>query len=441
MSMPAPQWSSRFAFLMASIGSAVGLGNLWRFPFHTGQNGGSAFVLIYLAAVALVAYPILMSEFAVGRHRGRSAVGSVRQLALDAGRSGRWSMVAYICLFGAFTVLTTYSVVAGQVLAYALMSFTGEFVGTASAAIASAPSLYGGATSAVMWHTLFMVLSVGVVSAGLRSGIERVVTVLMPLFFVMLALLCVYSLVNGAAAETIAYLFDPDFSAITPAVVLAALGQAFFSIGVGGGLMITYGSFLSREENIGNNAAIIVGSDTLVAVVAGLMIFPIVFAFGLDPALGAGLIFETIPVVFADMPGGAFIGGLFFFLAFIAALTTSIAILIALATVGEEQLGMSRTMSACLFGTAAWIIGTISVSVTSLAGWLDFLSGSLFVPLGGLLIAVFVGWVAPLGAMREELHNTGQGLFVFWRYAIRYLAPVAVVLILILGLDARFNLF
>ncbi len=441
MSAPATQWSSRFVFLMASIGSAVGLGNLWRFPFYTGQNGGSAFVLIYLAAVALVAYPILMSEFAVGRHRGRSAIGSVRQMALDAGRPARWSIVAYICLFGAFTVLTTYSVIAGQVLAFALMSFAGEFVGTASSTVASSPSLYDGATSAVLWHTLFMLISIGVVSAGLRAGIERVVTVLMPLFFVMLAMLCVYSLVNGAAAEAFTYLFEPDFSAITPGVFLAALGQAFFSLGVGGGLMITYGSFLSREENIGKNAAIIAGSDTLVAVVAGLMIFPIVFAFGLDPASGAGLIFEAIPVVFADMPGGAFIGGLFFFLAFIAALTTSIAILVALATVGEEQMGLSRTVSACLFGAAAWIIGTASVSVDGLAGWLDFLSGSLFVPLGGLLIAVFVGWVAPLSAIREELHNTGQGLFAFWRYAMRFLAPLAVVLILILGFDEKFDLF
>ncbi len=442
MSTPTPQWSSRFVFLMASIGSAVGLGNLWRFPFYTGQNGGSAFVLIYLAAVLLVAYPILMSEFAIGRHAGRSAVGSVRGLATSAGRSPRWSIVAYICLFGAFTVLTTYSVVAGQVLAYAVMSFAGEFVGAAANATNQPePSLYSGAAPAIAWHTFFILLTIGVVSAGLRGGIERVVTVLMPMFFLMLAALCVYSLVNGAAAEALTYLFSPDFSAITPGVFLAALGQAFFSLGVGGGLMITYGSFLSREENIGSNAAIIAGSDTLVAVVAGLMIFPIVFAVGLDPAAGAGLIFEAIPVVFADMPGGAFIGGLFFFLAFIAALTTSIAILVALTTVGEEQLGLSRTPAACLFGSAAWLIGALAVGVSGLADWLDFLSGSLFVPLGGLLVAVFVGWVAPLAAMRDELRNTRRAVFLFWRNAMRYLAPVAVVFILALGFDARFDLF
>ena len=435
MSAQPVQWSSRAVFLMASIGSAVGLGNLWRFPFHTGQNGGSAFVLIYLAAVALVAYPILMSEFAVGRHRGLSAVGSVRQLAVDAGRSSRWSIIAYVCLFGAFTVLTTYSVVAGQV-----MSFAGEFAGGASAAAAS-PSLYATGTSAVLWHSLFMLVTVGVVSAGLRGGVERVVSLLMPVFFVMLAALCVYSLVNGAAAEALAYLFKPDFSAITPGVVMAALGQAFFSLGVGGGLMITYGSFLAREENIGSNAAIIAGSDTLVAVVAGLMIFPVVFAFGLDPASGAGLIFEAIPVVFADMPGGAFIGGLFFFLAFIAALTTSIAILVALVTVGEEQLGLGRTTSALLFGSLAWVIGAFAVGFAGLTEWLDFLSGSVFVPLGGLLVAVFVGWVAPLSAMRQELHNAGQRLFQLWHVAMRYVAPVAVVSILLLGLDARFDFF
>ena len=439
MSVPTTQWSSRFVFLMACIGSAVGLGNLWRFPFYTGQNGGSAFVLIYLLAVAVVAYPILMSELAVGRHRGRSAVGSVRQLAVDAGRSRRWSTVAYICLFGAFTVLTTYSVVAGQVMAYAVMSFTGEFIGQAGGTVSAAPSMYDGQLPAAAWHTLFMAVSIWVVSSGLRGGIERVVTVLMPMFFLMLAALCVYSLINGAAQEAIIYLFRPDFSVLTPAVVLAALSQAFFSIGVGGGLMITYGSFLSKDVNIGNNAAIIAGSDTLVAVVAGLMIFPIVFAFGLDPASGDQLIFEAIPMVFADMPGGAFIGGLFFLLAFIAALTTSIAILVALTTVGEEQLGLGKLSSACLFGGIAWAIGTLTVMVSSLTDWLQFVSGSFFVPLGGLLIAVFAGWVAPAGAMREELHNTGQTLFYCWRWAIRFLAPVAVVLILLLGLDARFD--
>ena len=338
MSVAAPQWASRFAFLMAAIGSAVGLGNLWRFPFQAGQNGGSAFVFIYLVCVIIIAYPILVAELAIGRHKGLSAVGSTRQLALDIGKSRNWAVVGWIGVIAAFTILTWYSIIAGQVLAYSVMSVSGEFAQHASNDAAQTLSLYAGPTHALLWHTLFMVVTILIVSAGLHGGIERVVTVLMPIFFVMLAGLCVYALTTGAAKNAINYLFAPDFSALTPTIVLAALGQAFFSIGVGAAIMITYGSFLPKEEHIGGSAAIIASSDTMVAIVAGLMIFPIVFAHGLDPAAGSGLIFGALPAVFAGMPAGSIIGGLFFFLAFIAALTTSIAILITVSAVVVEEM-------------------------------------------------------------------------------------------------------
>jgi NSS family neurotransmitter:Na+ symporter len=439
MASATPQWTSRYAFLMAAIGSAVGLGNLWRFPFHTGQNGGAAFVIVYLFCVAFIAYPILMGEFSVGRHKGLSAVGSVRQLALDSGKSRHWSIVGWVGLLGAFAILTTYSIIAGQVIAYSVMSFAGEFAGTAVTDATQIAPLYAGAGYALFWHTLFMAATVLIVSRGLHGGIERVVTIAMPMFFVMLLGLCVYALVTGAAAKALDYLFRPDFSAITPAVVLAAMGQAFFSVGIGGALMVTYGSFLSKDENIGNSAAIIAGSDTLVAVVAGLMIFPIVFAHGLDPAAGAQLIFDALPAVFADMPGGNIIGGLFFFLAFIAALTTSIAILIALSVAGEEQFGLGKKTSAFVFGALTWAAGGVAVVVSDLAVWIDFLSGSVFLPLGGLLVAVFVGWVAPRSVMRKELHNTREVLFRLWHFFIRYVGPVAVALTLLLGIDTKFD--
>lgn len=439
MAVATPQWSSRFAFLMAAIGSAVGLGNLWRFPFQTGQHGGAAFVIVYLLCVTFVAYPILMGELSVGRHKGLSAVGSTRQLAEDSGRSARWSVVGWAGILAGFTLLTTYSVIAGQVIAYSVMSGMGEFAGRTATDAAQVAPLYAGTTYALLWHTVFMGLTVWIVSAGLHGGIERICTILMPLFFVMLASLCAYALVTGAAGEALTYLFAADFSAITPAVVLAALGQAFFSIGVGGAIMLTYGSFLSPDEHIGNNAAIIAGSDTLVAIVAGLMIFPIVFAFGLDPAAGSKLIFDALPAVFADMPAGAVIGGLFFFLAFIAGLTSSISLLIAASAVGQEQFGMGRARSAIVFGVLAWLIGAATVVIPGLRGWVDFLGGSIFLPVGGLLIAVFAGWVAPRRIMREELRNTSEPLFVFWRLFIRYLAPIAVALILLLGIDERFD--
>jgi NSS family neurotransmitter:Na+ symporter len=421
---------------MAAIGSAVGLGNLWRFPFQTGQNGGAAFVFVYLICVALVAYPILMAELAVGRHQGLSAVGSVRQLAIDSDRSPNWSIAGWIGALAVLIVLTTYSVIAGQVLAYSVMSFAGEFSGNAAG---QALSLYSGSTHAIAWHTLFMFITVVVVSRGLHGGIERVVTTLMPLFFLMLAGLCIYAMATGDAARALSYLFTPDFSALTPVVVLAAMGQAFYSVGVGAAIMITYGSFLSRNENIGTNAAVIAGADTLIAIVAGMMIFPIIFAFDLDPAAGAGLIFDALPAVFSDMAGGTFIGGLFFFLAFIAALTSSISLLITATAIGVEQFGLSRTVASVILGGIVWLVGIAAVVVSGLGSWLDFVSGGVMITLGGFLVAVFVGWAVPRKVMREELRNTNATLFRFWHFFCRYVAPIAVATTLLLGIDSKFS--
>ncbi|MCB2113758.1 MAG: sodium-dependent transporter [Parvularculaceae bacterium] len=434
-----PQWSSRFAFLMAAIGSAVGLGNLWRFPFQTGENGGSAFVFVYLLCVVFVAFPILMGELAVGRHKGLSAVGSTAQLAKDAGKSSVWGITGWVGVIGSFLILTTYSVIAGQVLAYSVMSFLGEFAGRAGGDAAAVAPLYGGPVHALGWHTLFMAITVMVVSRGLNDGIERVVTILMPMFFVMLAGMSVYAMMNGGAEETLAYLFSPRFEDVTPSVVLAALGQAFFSIGIGAALMLTYGSFLGPKENIANSSVIIAGSDTLVAIVAGLMIFPIVFTHGLDPAAGSGLIFGALPAVFAGMPYGSIIGGVFFFLAFIAALTSSISMLLVGAAVAQEQFGVKRGMAAIIIGAICWSVGAATVVVSGLGGWLDFVSGSIALPLGGLLVALLAGWVAPRTVMRGELPNAGEGMFRFWRVMIRYVSPIAVILILLLGLDAKFD--
>ena len=435
-----PQWTSRFAFLMAAIGSAVGLGNLWRFPFQTGQNGGSAFVFIYLLSVIIVAYPILVGEISIGRHKGLSAVGSTSQLAKDAGRSSGWGLVGLVGVAAAYLILATYSVVAGQVMAYSIMSFMGEFAAPAAGAAASSPpSLYAGAGHAILWHTLFMAATIWIVSRGLSGGIERVVTILMPMFFVMLAGVSIYSLASGASGDAIAYLFTPRFSELTPVVVLAALGQAFFSIGVGMSLMITYGSFLDKKENIASSGGIVAGADTLVAIIAGLMIFPIVFANGLDPAAGMSLIFSALPNVFASMPAGSIIGGVFFLLAFVAALTSSIAMLLAASLVGEEQLKLGKVTSAVAFGGVAWVIGAFTIIKPAAGPALDFVSGSVILPLGALLVAVFAGWIVPRTVMRGELQNASDGVFGFWRIMVRYVAPIIVFVTLLLGLDAKFG--
>jgi len=428
-------WSSRFAFIMAAVGSAVGLGNLWRFPFMTGQNGGSAFVLIYIGCVILFALPVLMAEIAIGRNAQQSAISSTRKMALEAGKSGGWSIVGWVCTAGGFLILTTYSVIAGQVMAYSAAGFAGGFGSDAGATM-----FYEGQGTQLIWHAIFMGLTIWIVAQGLKGGIERVATMLMPLFFVVLLGLTVYSLLNGHAGEAINFLFTPDFSVINGGTFVAALGQAFFSVSVASAIMITYGSYLPKETNIGSSSVIIASADTMVALVAGLMIFPIVFMVGIDPAEGLGLIFSALPAVFADMPAGNIIGGAFFALAFIAAVTSSISLLEATVAFVDEHANFGRPQTAVLLGFFAFMIGAGAVYSEDFASsFVDWISGSFLLPLGGFLVAVFAGWVLPKDLLKSELSHTGHGLFAFFHFCVRWIVPPAIAVILLLGLDAKFN--
>lgn len=430
-------WSSRFTFVMAAVGSSVGLGNLWRFPFQTGENGGSAFVLVYLVCVALVAFPVLNAELSIGRNAQRSAVGATRKLAHNAGAWTGWSLVGWFGMIGAFLIMCTYSVIAGQVMAFSAMGFLGEF----EAATGQAPdALYNSIPQQIFWHTAFIAISVLIVARGLKGGIERAVTILMPLFFVMLVGLSLFALFRGDAGETIAYLFAPRFDEITASTVLAALGQALFSVSVGSAIMITYGSYLSREENLSSSAGIIAGADTLVALIAGLMIFPIVFMVGIDPATGAGLIFNALPAVFADMAYGNVIGGAFFFLAFIAALTSSISLLQVIVAWADEHSDMGPGVSSALFGGLAWFIGVGAIYSPAFGGnFLDVISGEFFLPVTALLVAIFVGWVIPRETVRMENKQMSATLFSAWLFLLRFFCPVVVGAILLFGLNQRFG--
>lgn len=432
-------WSSRFAFIMAAVGSAVGLGNLWRFPFQTGENGGSAFVVVYIACVALIAFPVLMAEFTIGRRAQKSAVTSTRELAIEAKKSGKWSFVGWVCMAGGFLVLTTYSVIAGQVMAMSAAGFAGGF-----ASEAGANMFYGGSTAGLLWQAIFMVLTIWIVSRGLKGGIERVVTILMPLFFVMLAALTIFAVLrgfsDGSTAQAFTYLFTPDFSQISGTTLISALGQAFFSVGVASAIMITYGSYLTKETNIGESAAIISGADTVVALIAGFMIFPIVFSAGVDPAAGMSLIFDTLPALFASMPAGNIIGGAFFFLAFIAALTSSISLLEATVAFFDEHSNFGRPQIALMLGGFAFLIGAGSVYSSEFGGgFLDVLSGNILLPFGGFLVALFTGWVLPKTILREELSHASNRMFGFFHFMIRWVIPVVVGVVLVLGLDDLFN--
>lgn len=422
------QWGSRAGFLMAAIGSAVGLGNLWRFPFQAGENGGGAFVLIYIVCVVVIGFPVLIAELAIGRHKGLSPIGSTREMAVEAGRSPNWQIAGWLGLVGGVIVLPNYTMLSGQIMAYSVMGFMGNL------SEPNATPLYGGPVSSLLWFTAFLAITTGIVLRGLKRGIEAASVFLMPAFFFILTGLAAFALYSGAAGDALTYLFSPRFDQLSPAIVLAALGQALFSLGVGAGLMITFGSFLSKDESLGSNATIIAGADTLVALVAGLMIFPIVFAFGMNPAVGMGLIFGTLPVFFEEMPFGNLIGGLFFFLAFIAALTSSIAILMVARTIGIEQFGLSERNATLLFALTTWFGGVGIVLIEGFGSWLDWLLGSVTMPLGALILALIAGWVAPRSVMRAELAQTNDAFFAFWRGSIRYAVPLAIIAILFAGL-------
>jgi NSS family neurotransmitter:Na+ symporter len=434
-------WNTRFGFLMAAIGSSVGLGNFWRFPYTAGENGGAAFVLVYLICVVLIAFPILMAELSIGRHARASAVGSFRKMAFDAGASQLWSIGGWIGMSAGVMILCFYSVVAGWVAAYVFQMIQGDFVGLGvEAASARFEDLVGDTNTVIGWHVVFMVITVAIVCMGVTKGIERVVTILMPLFFLMLIGMVVYAGIAGDMGAAVEYLFTPDLSLITPSTVLAALGQAFFSIGVGGAVMITYGSYLNRSDNLPQSATIIAGADTLVAIIAGLAIFPFVFAFGLSASAGPGLFFQTLPAAFAQMPGGQWVGTAFFALAFIAALTSSISLLQVIVAFGEEHTDFGRVGSTLFFGGIIFLFGVAAAMSGDFFDLLDTVSGKFLLPLGGLLVALFTGWIVSRALMRKELEESSDAFFRYWRFTIRWLAPIAVGLIIITGLADTFNI-
>ncbi|MEL7450957.1 MAG: sodium-dependent transporter [Pseudomonadota bacterium] len=438
-------WSSRFTFIMAAVGSAVGLGNFWRFPYEAGTNGGGAFVIVYLVCVALIAMPIIICELAIGRRAGLSAVASVRKAARDEGKWVGWQVAAWIGMCASLLVLSFYSVIAGWLLAYIPLMAQGTFTGaTAEVAGAQLGALHANPGKMILTHTLFMTLTVFIVLRGLHKGIEVVVNILMPVFFVLIVLMALYAMVIGAPGEALAFMFTPDFSKITPAVVISAIGQAFFSVGVGVAVMITYGAYLDKKVHIPRSAGIIALADTGVAIVAGMLIFSIVFGFGLDPAAGPGLVFVTLPVAFGQMPFGTPIGTVFFVLALVAAITSSISMLEIFVSYAEEHEFLPRRRAAMLGGGTIWLVGMGSVfSFTTDYAWSSFyplnfipmfegknwfnvtdtLTDSIMLPLGGLLIAVFSGWVVSRNLFRDEI-ALSESAFKIWHFLVRYVAPL-----------------
>ena len=437
-------WSSRFGFLMAAIGSSVGLGNFWRFPYTAGENGGAIFVLAYLICILLVGFPVLVAEYTIGRRGGKSAIGSVRAVAKESGSSQLWAALGWFGMAGAFIVLSYYSVIAGWVTIYIFKSFAGDFAALTPDQIAAE---FGAVTSnkpiAIGAHAVFMGLTAFLVARGINNGIEAATKILMPAFFVMLVIVVVFGFFTGDVAGAASYLFRPDFGAFTdpetgafaPGRVMsafsAALGQAFFSIGLGFGLMITYGAYLQKNMRVIDNAAIVAGSDTFVALIAGLAVFPIVFGFGLDPAGGAGLFFVTLPVAFSQMPPllGVVFGGVFFTLAFFVAITSSISLLEVSVSWADDHKGFPRRRAALILGFLCWLLGLASVYSGAFFDLMDYLTEKIMLPFGGLMVAVFAGWFIRREFLRDELSGASDGAFKYWRFLIKWVAPIGTVAI------------
>ena len=438
-------WSSKLVFLLAAVGAAVGLGNLWKFPYTAGVSGGAAFVIVYVVAVIVVAIPIVMAELLIGRRGRLSPPGSFLALAKAASASPFWRWVGILNITAVFVILSFYSVIAGWAIAYIPKIASGAFTGTSGEEVSAIfTGLLASPGQLAFWHAVFIALTVLIVVRGLQGGIEKAVKFLMPALFAMLIALVAYAAVEGNFARALDFLFQADFSKITPQVVLGAVGQAFFSVSVAMGLLIAYGSYLSRDVSISTAAVIIAGADTLVALLAGLAIFPLVFANGLDPAEGPGLIFVTLPLAFGGMPAGAVFGTLFFLLFIVSALTSSIAVMEPIVAWADEHRGMSRHVTTPLIGLMAWTLGLTTVFSFNI--WSDFhpldkfqtfagkpifdlqdyLAVNIMLPLGGLLIAVFVGWVMPRAHTRDELGLPDSMIYRVWLILVRYVCPVAV---------------
>ncbi|NND66448.1 MAG: sodium-dependent transporter [Halioglobus sp.] len=438
-------WSSRFAFLMASVGFAVGLGNIWRFPYVTGENGGAAFVLIYLACAFLIGMPILMAELLIGRRGRGSPTTAMVNNAKESERSTLWRFVGGMGLLAAYTIEIVYSVVVGWVLWYLFKALTTGFDGVdAVAAQAEFSSVLASTGGMLMWTLLGLAITGVIIYAGVKKGIERAVNVMMPTMFLLLVVLAVYNFFAGGFAEAVTWLFTPDFSKVSFATVLAAIGQAFFSLGVAMAGMMVYGAYLPRSISITNSVLVIVCVDTGVALLAGLVIFPAVFNNGLDPAAGAGLIFQTLPVAFAQMPGGYLFSVLFFLILSVAGITSMVGLCESVNAWLEDKFGMPRHKSALL------VVGSIAVfSVLSILSYntiseltfagrnfndnMDYFSNQILLPLGGLFIAIFAGWVMRSEHTRDELTTISAGVYKVWHFLIRFVVPVAVAVIFYKG--------
>ncbi len=462
------EWSSRWAFILAATGSAVGLGNIWKFPYIAGENGGGAFVLVYLLCIAFIGIPIMMAEIMLGRRGRQSPINTMYTLGIESGSSAHWKWLGWMGVVAGFLILSYYSVVAGWALDYIFKSGAGSFQGQTTDQIGHLFSnLLSSPGRLIFWHTLFMILTMTVVARGVKGGLEKAVRFLMPGLLVLLLILLGYAISAGNFEQGLRFLFEPNFGNLfyrhgeagkfltdaagekifTLEYVLIAMGHAFFTLSLGMGAIMVYGSYLPHNTSIAKTTFIIAGADTVVALLAGMIIFPIVFANGLDPAKGPGLIFNTLPIAFGQMPGGTFFGTLFFILLVFAAWSSSISLIEPAVAYLVENKGMQRIKASVIMGVSCWAVGLLSV--LSVNYWkkiyplgyfdvfaektffdvFDYLTANIMLPLGGLLIAIFSAWIMSHEASRDELGLKDGPGYKSWLVVVSFITPPAVLIV------------
>ena len=436
-------WSSRLLFVLAAAGSAVGLGNIWKFPYITGENGGGAFVVVYLACIAVIGIPVMMAEVLLGRAGRQSPINTMRELARRSGASAAWTAVGWLGVVAGFLILSFYAVIAGWAMHYILRLAGGHFEGAdGNMADGAFNDFLAEPWQLLAWHTAFMAITVFIVARGVSGGLEVAVRWLMPILFALLIGLVGYAAIYGDFASGAGFLFGFEFENLSVGGTLTAMGHAFFTLSLGMGAIMAYGAYVPARTSITTTVGTIAVLDTVVALAAGLAIFPIVFATpGLEPGAGPGLLFVTLPVAFGNLPLGAVVGAVFFVLVSFAAVTSAISLIEPALAFLVERYNAKRPRVAITIGAACWLLGI--GSVLSFNVWADFhivgglnffdfvdyVSGKIMLPLGGLLIALFAGWALTKDVVREQLAFTADWQWQLWTVTIRFAAPIGVVVV------------
>jgi NSS family neurotransmitter:Na+ symporter len=417
----------------------VGLGNIWKFPYLAGSTGGSAFVLVYLLCVALISLPLLMAEILIGRRGRGNPVSAMLNTAKETGNSPRWALLGWTGMLSALMILSYYSVIAGWIADYLFQAVFGARTETAEAAKSVFEQLVGDPVRMGIWHTVFLALSVGVVARGVVAGIEVANKIMMPMLFLILLLLTLWGVVAGDMPAALRFMFEFKTETLTPGIILSAMGQAFFSLSLGLGAIMVYGSYLDRQTSIAHTSLWVAAASTLVGLLSGMAIFSLTFGYGLAPSAGPGLILQTLPLAFAHMPGGQWVAVFFFIFVLFAAWTSAISLVEPFVSWLTERHGIPRLMAACGVGVPVWLLG-LAVCL-SFNRWSDFtlldlnlfdaldrLATNVMMPLSGLAIAIYVGWMMGRPLVSDEINLQGRA-FPLWFNALRYIVPVGIALV------------